>query len=357
MANLKNILIRSCVVALTLLTEEVTNKLGLPLILFSNAQGIAANDWFNDWKNDMLGEWEKDFLSEIEKDWPRGWKKDVLNSFHNSFQNIFQNSFQNNFQNNFQNSFQKSWLGGIKNDMLSDSINVILAHASKKNRQIINEHINELLSGRYNEVNPKSLLHRISNIIKNGKAESLCDDNKSFIIIGMPHLIFGSDLLNDLKIETINFLIRNITKNLDSCNLQVQGSDEPDITDGCQSEMDKEIIFDKEKPDGVVHSNGLYLSPSNKFFSSLLQCSVDSLGSGERTMICVQEQLAKRDLKLSDTCSACFKQSVDCGKSNCWLPCLFGNPCTQRCYNCATSSCNQDLIRCSGLQNLPGACS
>ncbi|KMZ97978.1 hypothetical protein PVNG_00316 [Plasmodium vivax North Korean] len=334
MANLKNMLIRSCVVAVTLLTEEVKHKLGLSPILFTNAQGIGTNDWFNDWKNDMLGDWEKDFISGIEKNWPRGWKKDLLSSFQNS------------------------WLGGINGDsMLRDSINIILAHAPKKNRQKINEYINELLSGRYNEVNPKSLLHRISNIIKNGKAKSLCDDNKSFIIIGIPHLIFGLDLFNDLKLETINFLIRNITKHLNGCQLQVQASDVSNITNGCQSDMDKQIIFDDEKPDQVIHADGLRLSPSNKFFSSLLQCSVDNLGSGEKTMICVQEQLAKRNLKLSDTCSTCFKESVDCGKSNCWLPCLFGNPCADRCYQCATDSCNKELIRCSGLENLPGACS
>ncbi|GAB67843.1 hypothetical protein PCYB_124090 [Plasmodium cynomolgi strain B] len=322
MVNLKNILIRSCVVVVTLLTEEVKHKLGLPLILFVNTQGIKANDWFNDWKNDMVGDWEKSFLNGIEKNWSGGWRKDLLS--------IFQNGFQN------------SWLGGIKNDnMLRDSISIILAHAPKRNRQIINEHINELLSGRYNEINPKNLLHRISNIIKNGKEKSLCDDNKSFIII-----------------ETINFLIRNITKNLNGCQLQVKASDVSNITNGCQSDMDKQIIFDDQKPDEMVHAtNGLQLSPSNRFFSSLLQCSVGNLGSGEKTMICVQEELAKRNLKLSDTCSTCFKESVDCGKSNCWLPCLFGNPCADRCYQCALDSCNKELIRCSGLENLPAACS
>ncbi|KJP89954.1 hypothetical protein AK88_00410 [Plasmodium fragile] len=329
MAILKNILIRTCVVAVTLLTKEMKNKLGFSPILFSNAEGVTAHNWFNN----ILGEREKDFLKGIEENWHRGWRKDLLNSFQNS------------------------WLGGIKHDsMLKDSVNIILAHAPKKNRNIISQHINELLSGRYNEINPRNLLHRISNIIKNGKSESLCDDNKSFIIIGIPHLIFGSDLLNDLKLETINFLIRNITKHLNGCQLQVQGSDVSNITNGCQSDMDKQIIFDDTKPEGVGHGKGLQLTPSNKFFSSLLQCSVDNLGSGEKTMMCVQEQLAKRNLKLSDTCSTCFKESVDCGKSNCWLPCLFGNPCADRCYQCATDSCNKDLIRCSGLDNLPGAC-
>lgn len=335
MANLKNILIRSCVVAVTLLTEGMKHKLGLSLILFFNAPAIRANGWFNDWKNDMLGEKEKNFLKGIEENWSQGWKNDLLSSLQNS------------------------WIGGFKNDhMLMDSINIILADAPRKYRHIISQHINELLSGRYNEINPKNLLHRISNIIKNGKSKTLCDDNKSFIIIGVPHLIFGSNLFNDLKLETINFLIRNITKHLYGCQLQVKGSDVSSITNGCQSEMDKQIIFDDKKPDGVVvNGKGLNLSPSNKFFSTLLQCSVDNLGSGEKTMICVQEQLAKRKLKLSDTCSSCFKESVDCGKSNCWLPCLFGNPCADRCYKCATDSCNKDLIRCSGLDNLPGACS
>ncbi|ANQ10273.1 Uncharacterized protein PCOAH_00043670 [Plasmodium coatneyi] len=343
MANLKNMLIRSCVVAVTLLTEGMKHKLGLSLILFFNAPGIRANDWFHDWKNDLLGEKEKNFLKGIEENWPLGWGKDLLNGLENTF----------------QNSFHDSWLGGIKNDhMLMDSINVILEHAPMKNRQIISQHINELLSGRYNEISPKNLLHRISNIIKNGKSQTLCDENKSFIILGIPHLIFGSDLFNDLKMETINFLIKNITKNLNVCQLQVQGADVSNITNGCQSDMDKQIIFDDKKPDGVVvRAKGLNLSPSNQFFSSLLQCSVDNLGSGEKTMICVQEQLAKQNLKLSDTCSTCFKESVDCGKSNCWLPCLFGNPCADRCYQCATDSCNKDLIRCSGLDNLPGACS
>lgn len=74
-------------------------------------------------------------------------------------------------------------------------------------------------------------------------------------------------------------------------------------------------------------------------------------------MECVQKELAKDNKKMSDTCSQCFKDSVSCGKSNCWLPCLFGSPCSDRCYNCGVNYCNKELIRCTGLENLPSACS
>ncbi|GAW82344.1 hypothetical protein, conserved [Plasmodium gonderi] len=330
MVKIKSFFTRHLIIAVALLENEIKNKLGYSVLLYSNAQGIRNNQ-ISEWKNDLFNgfeewsdRWKKDLFYEFENTWFDGWKKDLPSKWKND-------------------------------SMIQDSVNIILRHAPKRNRHVINKYIKELLSGRYNEVNPKLLLYRISNLIKSGKAQSLCDDNKSFIIIGVPHLIFNSNIFNDLKLETINFLVRNIAKHMNGCLLKVRRSHISDITNGCQSDMDKQIIFDDKKTDEPT--NGLKLSPSNKFFSTLLQCSVDNLGSGEKTLICVQEQLAKDNLKLSDTCSICFQESVDCGKSNCWLPCFFGNPCGDRCYKCATTSCNKELIQCSGLEDLPGACS
>ncbi|KAI4836557.1 hypothetical protein MKS88_004355 [Plasmodium brasilianum] len=249
------------------------------------------------------------------------------------------------------------WKSNWKNDyMLNESINNILRHAPTQNRAIINEHIKELLSGKYNAANPRKIIHTISNLVKNGMTKSLCDHNKSFIIFKLPHIIFNSDLFHDVKLDTINGLINNITKHLDGCQYNEEANNISFITNGCQSESDRNIIFDKNQQEAFSKDTSK-LSPSNNFFSTLLQCSVDNIGSGEKTMICVQEHLAKRNLKMSDTCVACFRQSVDCGRSNCWMPCLFGSPCSEKCYNCATTNCNKELIRCSGLDDLPGACS
>ncbi|KYN97019.1 hypothetical protein PGSY75_1321900 [Plasmodium gaboni] len=243
-------------------------------------------------------------------------------------------------------------------EILSDSVNVILENAHKNNIGIIHKNIRELLSGRYDSLNPQKVLLRISNIIKHGHINSLCDNNQSYVIIDIPHIIFNANLIGDPELQRINYLISNILNNLDVCSSKIKNRIKlkSNVTNGCLSQSDKDIIFDPTKPSNS-RNKGLQLSPSNKFFSILLKCSVDNLGSGDSTMECVQKELAKDNKKMSDTCSQCFKESVNCGKSNCWLPCLFGNPCSDRCYNCGVNYCNKELIRCTGLQNLPGACS
>ncbi|SBT41981.1 hypothetical protein, conserved [Plasmodium ovale wallikeri] len=279
MSRVKNFLVSSLCVVIAFLPGEIKTKYSLPNFSTSSAQRIR-NDWPMSWNNDWPMSWNND--------WPMGW------------------------QNDWPMSWNNDWSMRWKQDyMLNDAINIILRHAPVRNRRIINEYINELLSGRYNDLNPKKILHRISNVVKNGNIKTLCDNNKSFIVIGLPHIIFNSDIFNDLKLETINVLIKNITQNLDGCQMKIHGNDISFITNGCQSQSDKDIIYDKNKP--ITFYNNVRLSPSNKFFSILLQCSVSSLGSGEKTMICVKEELAKDNLQMSDTCSECFKQSVDCG--------------------------------------------
>ncbi|CAD52366.1 hypothetical protein CYL21_2035 [Plasmodium falciparum NF54] len=247
---------------------------------------------------------------------------------------------------------------GYNQEILNDSVNLILENTHKNKIGIIHKSIRELLSGRYNSLNPQKVLLRISNIIKHGHINSLCDNNQSYVLIDIPHIIFNANLIGDPKLQRINYLINNILNNLDVCsskrkyNIQLKSN----VTNGCLSQSDKDIIFDTTKPSNS-RSKGLQLSPSNKFFSILLKCSVDNLGSGDSTMECVQKELAKDNKKMSDTCSQCFKDSVSCGKSNCWLPCLFGSPCSDRCYNCGVKYCNKELIRCTGLENLPSACS
>ncbi|ETB62941.1 hypothetical protein YYC_00563 [Plasmodium yoelii 17X] len=267
----------------------------------------------------------------------------------------------NNYWNNPYNSrvynkwWDDNWEGESKDDVvLKDSIDTILSFTSKKKRDVVLKHIDELLSGRYNDLKPKRVLIRISNILKNGNVESLCNANKSFVVIGLPHVIFNCDIFYDIKLETINILIKNIINNLSECEYNVQGNDASFITNGCVSQSDKDIIYGKiENSESIVKEG---MSPSNFFYNAMMHCSVDNLGSGEKTMICVQKELATKNVQLSNTCSECFKESVDCGKSNCWLKCLFGDPCSNKCYNCGLAYCNIDLVKCTGLSDLPAAC-
>ncbi|CAD2101222.1 conserved Plasmodium protein, unknown function [Plasmodium vinckei brucechwatti] len=288
----------------------------------------------------------------------------VGNNTNNKLNNnniVDTNNYWRNPYNNTHNSkahnkwWSDNWEGESKDGIvLKDSIDTILAFTSTKKRDIVLKHIDELLSGRYNDLNPKRVLIRISNILKNGNVESLCNANKSFVVIGLPHVIFNCDIFYDIKLETINILIKNIINNLSECEYNVQGNNTSFITDGCVSQSDRDIIYGKIDKTGTTVRSGM--EPSNFFYDAMMHCSVDNLGSGEKTMACVQKELATKDVQLSSTCAECFKDSVDCGKSNCWLKCLFGNPCSNKCYNCGVTYCNVDLIKCTGLDDLPPAC-
>ncbi|VWU50187.1 conserved protein, unknown function [Hepatocystis sp. ex Piliocolobus tephrosceles] len=164
------------------------------------------------------------------------------------------------------------------------------------------------------------------------------------------------------KMDKLKKLVKSHTTKTDESHVQIEDKTKEDLPPppkqfdgigGCTSESDVSIIygnFQKKTTD----PNGL--SPSNNFYKILLKCSSDNYGSGDSTMKCVEDELKEKNLKLSDTCSDCFKRSVECGKSKCWFKCIFGSPCSSSCYSCATSNCDADFLRCSGLTNVPPAC-
>ncbi|CRG94941.1 conserved Plasmodium protein, unknown function [Plasmodium gallinaceum] len=245
-------------------------------------------------------------------------------------------------------------VGKTANDYaLNEAISTILKHAPEENETEIYDNINKVMSEAYNNFNTRKILIRISYLIENGKLDYLCDKNYLKIILGIPQIISSAELLEDLKLYKLKKLIENIVNSLVICKPKDFKRKFYLESGGCQSDSDKAIIFDNGK---LKKRNSLQLKPKNKFFSILLKCSVDNLGSGDKTMVCVKEELSKENLKISESCSNCFKDSVDCGKSNCWLSCLFSDPCGDNCFHCGVNYCKKDLISCTGLKNLPDAC-
>ncbi|CRH01180.1 conserved Plasmodium protein, unknown function [Plasmodium relictum] len=241
-----------------------------------------------------------------------------------------------------------------RNDyVLDDAIHTILMHAPEENGVFIHNSINKIMSKRYINFNVRKILIRISSLIKSRKLDYLCDPSQLIIIIGVPQIISNAELLEDIKLYKLKKLIENIVNSIVICKPKNHEKMFYLELSGCQSQSDQEIIFDNGK---YEKKGNLQLKPRNKFFSILLNCSVDNLGSGDKTMKCVNKELAKKNSKISESCSKCFENSVNCGKSNCWLSCLFSNPCSDSCFNCGVNYCKKELINCTGLLNLPDAC-
>lgn len=125
---------------------------------------------------------------------------------------------------------------------------------------------------------------------------------------------------------------------------------------GCQGRSDRKLIYDRRTYISGKKS-GSGLQPRNMFFSFLLECSTNSWGSGKKTIACIKTKLQEKGVRMSDQCLECFKESVECGKSNCWWSCMFKSPCSDSCFKCGVNNCKNQLVQCTGLNNLPDACS
>lgn len=125
---------------------------------------------------------------------------------------------------------------------------------------------------------------------------------------------------------------------------------------GCQAQSDMKLIYDT-KPFNSGSRKGSGLHPRNMFFYFLLECSTSNMGSGDSTIQCLRQKLREKGASMTEQCLKCFKESVECGKSKCMWSCMFGSACRQSCVDCGIRSCKAKLVQCTGLTNLPDACS
>jgi hypothetical protein len=72
-------------------------------------------------------------------------------------------------------------------------------------------------------------------------------------------------------------------------------------------------------------------------------CAQTSFGREPQLSMCIQERTA-----LSDGCTACFAQSVQCIFANCTFECV-GGASAPGCVMCRRMNCDPAFIACSGL--------
>ncbi|KAF4666466.1 hypothetical protein FOL47_004067, partial [Perkinsus chesapeaki] len=86
----------------------------------------------------------------------------------------------------------------------------------------------------------------------------------------------------------------------------------------------------------------LWASYGQAYSNFIAYCGLQSFGDAKATTTCIEQS------GLSDSCSACFGQSVQCGRDVCMMSCIAG-PATDKCLNCiAKTECNPDLYKCTG---------
>ena len=87
-------------------------------------------------------------------------------------------------------------------------------------------------------------------------------------------------------------------------------------------------------------------------FRSIVQsCAQDCLGRSNCTSRCIQN-----DTGLSEGCSDCFGDTVECIASKCFVPCL--KPESNDCQKCALDNCLPALLKCTGCDydEIQGKC-
>lgn len=56
----------------------------------------------------------------------------------------------------------------------------------------------------------------------------------------------------------------------------------------------------------------------------------------------------KRELGLTEECSACFASNVVCGASKCMVECISDHS-SEECMNCYNEKCHPDLLNCTNV--------
>ncbi|KAF4710015.1 hypothetical protein FOZ62_030560 [Perkinsus olseni] len=86
----------------------------------------------------------------------------------------------------------------------------------------------------------------------------------------------------------------------------------------------------------------LWTSYGQAYSNFIAYCGLESFGDAKATTACIEKS------GLSDSCSTCFGQSVQCGRDVCMMSCIAG-PATEKCLSCiAKTKCNPDLYKCTG---------
>ncbi|KAF4691950.1 hypothetical protein FOZ60_014437 [Perkinsus olseni] len=88
--------------------------------------------------------------------------------------------------------------------------------------------------------------------------------------------------------------------------------------------------------------HNLWTSYGQAYSNFIAYCGLESFGDAKATTACIEKS------GLSDSCSTCFGQSVQCGRDVCMMSCIAG-PATEKCLSCiAKTKCNPDLYKCTG---------
>ncbi|KAF4710016.1 hypothetical protein FOZ62_030561 [Perkinsus olseni] len=88
--------------------------------------------------------------------------------------------------------------------------------------------------------------------------------------------------------------------------------------------------------------HNLWTSYGPAYSNFIAYCGLESFGDAKATTACIEKS------GLSDSCSACFGQSVQCGRDVCMMSCIAG-PATEKCLSCISKTkCNPDLYKCTG---------
>ena len=90
-------------------------------------------------------------------------------------------------------------------------------------------------------------------------------------------------------------------------------------------------------------------SQSNQFYNNIRSCTVQNTASTDITNG-VSECLQNIYPDLSPGCAQCFGEDVDCGATNCRVPCQEAS--STSCQICL-QPCTQTLVSCAGTTNLP----
>ena len=83
----------------------------------------------------------------------------------------------------------------------------------------------------------------------------------------------------------------------------------------------------------------------NEVTKALNECGSSCWGEAQCTSDCMMKKT-----ELSTKCANCFGSFSGCGRSQCWLSCMF-NPTSQGCVSCVTQYCVDAFIKCSGLSS------
>ncbi|XP_667298.1 T13C2.5 [Cryptosporidium hominis TU502] len=124
--------------------------------------------------------------------------------------------------------------------------------------------------------------------------------------------------------------------------------------------------FNTPEPTITRESTGNCLNPTDLeilfgetsvFFQNLvIVCGRSSLGNGGKTAKCIQSRsFGPNELRISDQCVSCYKESATCGGKKCKSACLTST-CNTKCQKCFEKNCASSLKVCVGTSWLPRPC-